>query len=236
MSNGSAFRYALLLGLGSLAATPATDYRISGPYTHDNLSIFLLHGSGGGSGRKYLTLQEAMDQKKVAVYETGNVQELSIENSSSEDVYIQAGDIVKGGQQDRVFPDDFILTSKSGKVPIASFCVERGRWSKRGGEDVHQFAVSSQAVAGKSLKMAVRNQRDQSQVWNEVAKAQQSLALAEEMGMRYDLGMAHLEMGRRLDDREHLSEAETIFAEIGAEYDLERARKHIHLLAERKEI
>jgi len=183
MSNKSVFRYAFLLGFASLAATPADDFRISGPYTHDNLTIFLIHGSGNGSGRKLLTLQEAMDQKKVVVYETGSVNELSIENLSSEDVYIQAGDIVKGGQQDRVFPDDFILTPKSGKLPIASFCVEHGRWSKRGGEDASEFGGSSQAVAGKSLKMAVRNQRDQSQVWAEVAKTQQSLAIASNLSV-----------------------------------------------------
>jgi class 3 adenylate cyclase/tetratricopeptide (TPR) repeat protein len=54
-----------------------------------------------------------------------------------------------------------------------------------------------------------------------------SLALAEEMGMRYDLGMTHLEIGRRLNDREHLLKAEAIFAEIGAEFDLAEARRHL---------
>jgi tetratricopeptide (TPR) repeat protein len=54
---------------------------------------------------------------------------------------------------------------------------------------------------------------------------QRSLDLAEEMGMRYDLAMTHLEMGRRLNDREHLEKAEAIFAEIGAEFDLAETRK-----------
>jgi hypothetical protein len=39
------------------------------------------------------------------------------------------------------------------------------------------------------------------------------LALAEEMGMRYDLGMTYLEMGQRLKERAHLEKAETIFDE-----------------------
>jgi tetratricopeptide (TPR) repeat protein len=60
---------------------------------------------------------------------------------------------------------------------------------------------------------------------------QRSLAFAEEMGMRYDLGMTHLEIGRRLNDREHLRQAEAVFAEIGAEFDLTETRK---LLAEGK--
>jgi class 3 adenylate cyclase/tetratricopeptide (TPR) repeat protein len=54
---------------------------------------------------------------------------------------------------------------------------------------------------------------------------QSSLETAEEMGMRYQLGMTHLEMSRRLKDRTHLEKAEAIFAEIGAEFDLAQTRK-----------
>src|SRR5437667_2442534 len=121
-----------LSGLLLFAAPQAfsAEYQLSGPYTHENLLIYLIHGKQH-AGKKFLTLQEAMDQKKVVVYETGNVNQLAIENLSSEEVYIQSGDIVKGGRQDRVFSDDVVLTSHSGKVSIESFCVEHGRWSKR---------------------------------------------------------------------------------------------------------
>jgi hypothetical protein len=51
-----------------------------------------------------------------------------------------------------------------------------------------------------------------------------SLSLANEMGMRYQSGMTHLEMGRRLNDLEHLRQAEAIFTEIGAEWDLAQTR------------
>jgi len=165
-----------------LAAAPADDFRFSGPYTHENLSIFLIHSARNASSKRFLTLQEATDQKKVIVYETSNVNELLIENLSSEDIYVQSGDIVKGGRQDRVFPDDFMLTSNSGKIPIASFCVERGRWSKRGREDADQFSKADKAVAGKSLKMAVRDKKDQLAVWNQVAQSQQNPAAATTVG------------------------------------------------------
>jgi hypothetical protein len=52
-----------------------------------------------------------------------------------------------------------------------------------------------------------------------------SLALAQEMGQRYDVGMVHLEIGRRISDRTHLKRAETVFAKIGAEWGLARARE-----------
>jgi tetratricopeptide (TPR) repeat protein len=54
---------------------------------------------------------------------------------------------------------------------------------------------------------------------------QRSIALAEEMGMRYESGMTYLEMGQQLKDRAHLQKAEAIFAEIGAEFDLSQTRK-----------
>jgi len=54
---------------------------------------------------------------------------------------------------------------------------------------------------------------------------QKSLVEAERMGLRYDAGMAHFEMGKRLNERAHLEKAEAIFAEIGAEWDLARARE-----------
>jgi hypothetical protein len=160
-----------------VATAPAGDFRISGPYTHDNLSIFLIHSAARGQ-TKFLTLQEAMEQKKVAVYETGNVNQLAIENLSSDDVYIQSGDIVKGGRQDRVFSEDMVLTSHSGRVPIDSFCVEHGRWTKRGTEAADRFSGTDRAVAGKSLKLAVREKKDQQEVWSQVSQAQARMAVA----------------------------------------------------------
>lgn len=179
MLRRSAFYCAGLLAL-SLAA-PAEDYRLSGPYTHDNLSIFLIQGTEQPSAKTFLTLQEALAQKKVVVYETGNVNQLAVENFSSEDVYIQSGEIVKGGQQDRVFPDDFLLPSKSGRVPIASFCVEQGRWTRRGSERADRFSASTDALSTKPLKLAARKKEDQSAVWQEVAMARLQLAQAVEV-------------------------------------------------------
>jgi tetratricopeptide (TPR) repeat protein len=60
---------------------------------------------------------------------------------------------------------------------------------------------------------------------------QRSLLLAEEMGQRYDMGVTHLEMGRRLGERAHLERAEAILAEIGAEWDLARVREAIKAIS-----
>ena len=74
------------------------DYRLTGPYTHDNLAIYLIHRRGGEDGPVPLTLGEAMGQGLVKVVETGDVEELVIRNLSNQEVFIQAGDIVKGGK------------------------------------------------------------------------------------------------------------------------------------------
>jgi hypothetical protein len=62
---------------------------------------------------------------------------------------------------------------------------------------------------------------------------QRSLVRAEEHGYRYDLGKTHLEMGRHLNDRAHLKQAETIFADIDAEWDLQQAREAMKGLGEK---
>jgi hypothetical protein len=157
---------------------PATvaDYTVSGPYTHKNLTIFLLHGAGQSQGRAPLTLQEAMKRKLVVVRETGDVNRLTIQNRSNQDVFVQAGDIVKGGQQDRVLALDLIVPPKSRRIPIDAFCVEQGRWSRRGNEAVTAFSESNNALATKDLKIAAKASRSQGEVWANVGKAQKKLA------------------------------------------------------------
>jgi hypothetical protein len=155
----------------------AGDYKISGPYTHENLTIFLIHGKDTISGKKFLTLQEAMQQKVVIVHETKDVNELTIENvSRDQEVYVQSGDIVKGGQQDRVLAVDLIVPPRSGKIPIAAFCVESGRWSKRGSEVAGKFESSNEVVATRDLKLAANKTKSQSEVWAKVSEAQDKLS------------------------------------------------------------
>jgi hypothetical protein len=45
----------------------------SGPYTRENLTIFLFHATDQIDGSRYILLKEAFEEKKVRVYETGTV-------------------------------------------------------------------------------------------------------------------------------------------------------------------
>lgn len=152
----------------------ASNYRLSGPYTHKNLTVFLIHGKDQ-TNKTFLTLQEALAQKKVAVYETKDVNELAIRNLSNQDIYVQAGDIVRGGDQDRMISIDFIVPPKSGRMPIAAFCVESGRWNKRGKEENGSFA-SSENAAPNGLKLAAKSEKSQQAVWDNVKVVQASLS------------------------------------------------------------
>src|SRR5215469_17654036 len=98
---------------------------VSDSATYRNLQIFLVHGDAQLDARHYATLSEAIARHLVVVKETGSVNELSIENlSRKETVFLNAGDIVKGGRQDRTVRDDLVLPPDSGQVAFASFCVE----------------------------------------------------------------------------------------------------------------
>jgi ARG/rhodanese/phosphatase superfamily protein len=155
---------------------PKHEYRLEGPYTHGNLSVFLVHGKDKLKGQTFLTLEEALVQKKVIVRETKQVSRLTIQNISSEEVYVQSGDIVKGGAQDRMLVVDLILPPRSGQIPIDSFCVESGRWSQRGNEASAHFSSSSNSVASREIKLAAKMKSSQSEVWREVSVAQDKLS------------------------------------------------------------
>lgn len=150
--------------------------RLTGPFTKGNLTIFLVHGADQVPGRTYLTLREAFEQKTVVVHETTQVNKLSIENrSTTHTVFVQSGEIVKGGKQDRVLARDMLLPPNSGPVPLPSHCVERGRWQQRGAESAGAFSASEDYVAGKELKIANAILADQDFVWENVRSVQQKI-------------------------------------------------------------
>ena len=178
-----------------LDAQGAPQVGISGPYSHEGLAILLIHhdaptwteGRIKASTLHYLTLEQALNQKKVVVHETSQVNELAVENNSADAVFIQVGDIVKGGSQDRMITNDFILPPHSGKLPIAAFCVEQGRWGRRGNEPAQVFAGSTESA---SVRFDLKSMWNQMSVWNKVVKLQDSLAYVRQLQNATGLGVA----------------------------------------------
>ena len=158
-----------------VGAAPA--HRIAAPVSHENLSVFLIHGKDEIEQKQLLTLQEAMQRGVLTVHETSSVNQLVVENTSADmEVFIQSGDIVKGGKQDRVLAVDILVPAGSGKLSIEAFCVESGRWQQRGNESAGKFSSSNDRIVSKDLKLAANKDRSQGEVWKKVAEAQGKLS------------------------------------------------------------
>lgn len=182
-------------------AEAAPEYAVSGPYTHDNLSVFLLHGPDTLPPRPVKALDEALADGTAVVHETGNVNQLCVENLSADnDLMMQNGDILKGGKQDRVLQVAMILPPKSGRVAVPAFCVEQGRWTGRGQEAVEKFAANPGQIAGKNLKLAVNAAGVQGEVWANV-QAQQA-ALSGQVGKAVNGAASPTSLQLALEDKE----------------------------------
>ncbi|MFP4353658.1 MAG: ARPP-1 family domain-containing protein [Phycisphaerae bacterium] len=149
------------------------NYTISKPIQFENLTLYMIQGPDLFEGEKFLTLSEALEQKKLIIHETGNVNELAVENRSDTPVFIGSGEILRGGKQDRMCQYDYVVKPNSGKVPISSFCVESNRWSARTGDASDKFETSTNYAPSARLKTAARSAKDQGEVWQEVRRVQQ---------------------------------------------------------------
>lgn len=139
------------------------------PVAFKNLQVYLICGDAQTDHKRYMALNEALKGGKVKVFETSDVNTLKISNNSPEYIYLNSGDIVKGGKQDRTIQYDVILPPFAQDIDLASFCVEHGRWSQRNDEADGFFSSSEKTLSSKELKLATRKSEDQSKVWEEVA-------------------------------------------------------------------
>src|SRR5947209_9926040 len=176
---------ALLAGLSLVQAgekKPAFDVkdvavRVSGPYAHENLTIFLLHGKDQDD-RDYLTLDQGLDKKLVLVTEKQRAQvgELQIENKSDRYLFLQEGDRVQGGQQDRIIVTSLVVPPHSGKLGLPTFCVEQGRWQAGAGgaafANVKNAGLAPPAI--RTAAKAVPMRGGQGAVWQRVGEAKGS--------------------------------------------------------------
>lgn len=118
----------------------------------------------------YLTLKEALEKRKVRVTEQsdgGDVNTLYIENVSPDTIMILSGEVVKGGKQDRVIAQDFLLYPGGGRKDVSVFCVEHGRWNGTSSFGEY-FSISSNEV-----RKAATVKKDQGEVWKKVAETTQ---------------------------------------------------------------
>jgi hypothetical protein len=131
---------------------------------------------------QYKVLAEALENERFRVSEkkpygrfddARAVNSLTVQNKTDEPVFLMAGDIVQGGNQDRVMAEDRIIASRSiDDVPV--FCVEHGRWTYQGDQALNEadrkiFAFRGYYnVASSQLRRSVQSGSQQA-VWDQVA-------------------------------------------------------------------
>lgn len=186
--------------------------RISGPHHSGDLTVYLVHGPDRCDSHRFETLADALSRKVVVVHETGLVSRLEIENLSREkDLLVLAGEIVKGGRQDRTLGVDLVVPAGS-RLPIPAYCVEYRRWAPRCGEDVARFSGSDFMLTKEAL-MQAKLSKSQRGVWSSISNSHGKLSKYLEGDVAspvspssYQLMMEHPRMRARVSEvRERFS-------------------------------
>jgi hypothetical protein len=119
------------------------------------------------------------------------VNRLVLINNSKRPLLLLAGEILAGGKQDRVIGKDRIVPPESDPVDLSVFCVEPGRWVATSehfgtsgttygdaiGGPIQGAGSAGTMMAQPSVRAKAMGDKDQAEVWAEVKKQQQSVAV-----------------------------------------------------------
>ena len=144
------------------------DLSVGEPVTVGGLTIFPVldrsapkNPSGGTVG-----LAEAMGTGQLRVGESGSSGGFSlvnVANMGKTPVYIMAGEVIRGGRQDRMITEDLVIPPESGPMRITVHCVEKDRWSA----EAEAFRYGGRAEV--ALRAAAEAGGGQEQTWAMVA-------------------------------------------------------------------
>jgi hypothetical protein len=184
----------------------ASSYKVLEPIRHGSLTVFPVIAPKSYATGEFLTLDEGLRSGDVVVTEYGNIRgllrrrsvpavqrqgaevnKLVLINNSKRPLLLLAGEIVAGGQQDRVIGKDRIVPAESDPFDLSVFCVEPGRWVATsdhfgasgpmyGGSGAGTSASTGTLMAQPSVRAKAMGDKDQNQVWAEVRKQQMSVA------------------------------------------------------------
>jgi hypothetical protein len=143
-----------------------TTYHIQGPFAHQDLSVFLLC-SNRQDENDFLTLDEGLKEGLVTITEQEHerVGSLLIDNQSDRPLYLQEGERLIGGKQDRTIISSLVIPPRSGKTSVPTFCVEHNRWVEGNKGKEFGFSVNP-ALAPKGVRGAAKVEGSQQKVWD----------------------------------------------------------------------
>ncbi len=154
-------------------ATSAVDDRSFGAPTEiANRAVYPVTSRTQVDVGPLLALDAALEAGAAEVREReggGSVNQLIIENKGKVPLFVLAGTVVKGGNQDRQIGQDFIIEGQK-TTPVDAFCVEHGRWNgQRNGQATNAQFKASDAVATSKVRAAGQYKKSQSEVWSNVS-------------------------------------------------------------------
>lgn len=131
----------------------------------------------------WITLEVALQKSRFRIVEkkpfgrfedTDATNMLMVENKTQDTVFIMAGDLVEGGNQDRMIAENRAIAPNSLKT-IKVFCVERGRWQPRAtaetGDAPRSVAFNGYYhVASSKLRRTMKATNNQQEVWKKVSE------------------------------------------------------------------
>jgi hypothetical protein len=138
-------------------------------WTYKNLQLIPVRfkaGRGEGKG-KYLSLQDAMLQKKVLIRELpakigSDKGSVSITNRSRSTIIVKSGDMIGGGKQDRIMRETTLIPPGQKKEIMTVFCIEKDRWDDK----ARPFFYGGSGDL--ELRKAIDISRRQAAVWKEI--------------------------------------------------------------------
>lgn len=76
-------------------------------------------------------MSDAMAGGQLSVYESDSEGYTAVRmvNHAKHPVYVMAGEVIRGGRQDRMITEDIVLPPESNPLLVTVHCVEQGRWS-----------------------------------------------------------------------------------------------------------
>jgi hypothetical protein len=165
------------------------EYKVLAPISHGNLTIFPVVATRTHDTSAFLTLDEGIRSGEVTVTEVGKitpmmrrpnarpvprgpqVNQLVLVNNSARPLILLAGEVVTGGQQDRIVAKDRIVPPESDPVDLSVFCVEHGRWT----ETASKFDTHANFMAQPSVRKRALADNSQQKVWDEVGRSNSAI-------------------------------------------------------------
>jgi len=146
---------ATFLGLvvaGVATAALAFDFGVANALSSGNLSVYLVRGADAATAP--LTLEQGLAGGFLKVHESEK-RPIEVENLSGRSIFIQAGDMLRGGLQDQVAVYDYVIRPHSGRVSIETLCVDPFRSAARTGDSAKLFEKAGGLIPSRAAILAL---------------------------------------------------------------------------------